>query len=267
VKALNITTCQAENAEPVCAALAGYLSARLEMEVRFISDIPWQERERRFDAGEIDLVWICGLPYVDKADRGDTIELLAAPVMAGERYGGKPVYFSDLVVRADRPWRSLDDLRGASWAYNEPHSHSGFSLIRAELARRGEGAGYFSRVIESGAHQTALRWVAEGAVDGTAIDSTVLETELRRDPGLRGRIRIIATLGPSPIPPWLVRRALPAPLRSELRRLFLEARDDSAGRAALETGAMRGFAAVRDEDYGPIRATARLAAGIGRWPS
>ena len=92
----------AENAEPFCAAVAGYLSEELHITVEYVSDGLWQERERWFDAGLIQILWLCGLPYVEKADRtGRDTEILAVPVPVGERYRGRPVYFSDIVVRND----------------------------------------------------------------------------------------------------------------------------------------------------------------------
>lgn len=64
--------------------------------------MPWQERERQLYAGEIHAAWICGLPYVLRADVADwPLELLAAPVIADARYGDRPIYFSDIVVHRD----------------------------------------------------------------------------------------------------------------------------------------------------------------------
>jgi phosphonate transport system substrate-binding protein len=37
-----------------------------------VHDIRWQERLRRFDAGRIQVAWMCGLPYVWRADRDDS---------------------------------------------------------------------------------------------------------------------------------------------------------------------------------------------------
>jgi phosphonate transport system substrate-binding protein len=111
-----------------------------------VDGIPWQERERLFDRGEIQLLWICGLPYVQKADSGVTeMELLAVPVPVGERYQHKPVYFSDVVVRRTSAYRSFLDLRRASWAFNEPLSHSGFNVVRAYLAQFSKRLVFFAR--------------------------------------------------------------------------------------------------------------------------
>src|SRR5690606_18240938 len=129
--------------------------------------------------GDIDLCWICGLPYVDKADRGADIAPCVAPVMNDPRYGGDAVYFSDVVVRADSPVRAFRDLHGRSWAYNEPRSHSGFNLVGYHLASRGLRWDFFGEIVEAGSHQAALEMILAGTVAGAAIDSSVLEAELR----------------------------------------------------------------------------------------
>src|SRR4051812_47725326 len=49
--------------------------------------------------------FICGLPSVQLTRQGEPpIEPLAAPVLTGSRYGGRPVYFSDVIVRRDSPF-------------------------------------------------------------------------------------------------------------------------------------------------------------------
>jgi len=224
-----------------------------------VNGIPWQERERLLDEGAVHAGWICGLPYVLKADsRRPGVELLAAPVMAGTRYAGRPVYFSDIVVHRDSAARSFADLRGARWAYNEPGSHSGHNVVRYHLARLGEHGGYFGHVVQTGAHQKTLRMIAADEVDASAIDSTVLETEMRRLPVLARSLRVVETWGPSPAPPWVVSRRLPLALRRRLRSIVLSMHRESAGRALLRQARMARFAGVSDHDYDPIRRMAEV---------
>lgn len=251
---LRIASCMAPNADDTCRAITRYLERKLGIATEFVDGIPWRERERQFDAGKIQLCWLCGLPYVRKADRpARGIELLATPVMAAARYGGQPVYFSDVVVRKQSRFGSFDDLRGASWAYNEPDSHSGYNIVRHHLRRLGKTGGYFGGIVESGAHQVSLKMIVDGEIDASAIDSTVLEAEFARVPHLRSAIRIIDTLGPSPMPPWVMRKNLPAALKQSLRAVFLGMEDDFEGRDILRTWGMTRFVAVNDATYDPIR--------------
>lgn len=250
----------AENSETLCQAIAEYIQLKLDLPTEYITAIPWQEREPLFDLGEIQILWLCGLPYVHKADLAESsMELLAVPVPAGERYQAKPVYYSDVVVRRNSPFRSFLDLRGAGWAYNEPRSHSGFNVVRAHLAEAGVLDGFFGNVVEAGAHSRSLDMILGGEVDGAAIDSTVLEWFALRRYRLMDQIRVIATLGPSPIPPWVISTRLSLELRSLLRELLLTMHLDRLGCDILNRGRLDRFVVGQDSQYDPIRRMASAA--------
>jgi phosphonate transport system substrate-binding protein len=138
-------------------------------------------------------------------------------VLTDPRFGGAPLYSSEVVVQADSTFRSLADLAGARWAVNEPSSWSGYWVT---LSRVGEWS-YFSQVVEAGSHQRALRMVADGRIDGCAIDCQVLAVELRKHPGLAARIRIVESLGPSPIQPVVARSTLSEDEKQALRARLL----------------------------------------------
>ncbi len=56
----------AENSESFCHAVARYIDDQLGVPTDYVTGIPWQERERLFDEGHIQILWLCGLPYVQK---------------------------------------------------------------------------------------------------------------------------------------------------------------------------------------------------------
>jgi phosphonate transport system substrate-binding protein len=252
----------ADNADFLYRGIADYLTGQTGIRTEVVESVPWQERERMLDRGEVQMGFICGLPYTRKVDRRDPgLELLAAPVMQGRRYEALPIYFSDVVVRRDSLFQCFADLRGASWAYNEPGSQSGYNLTRWHLARLGEPCGYFARVVEAGAHQVSLRMVAAGSIDASAIDSTVLELELKLHPELAPRLRVIATLGPSTIPPAVILSSVPEAVRRRLRQALLGMHEDEEGRGILSAAMMARFVEIADAEYDDIR---RMAVEAGR---
>ena len=90
----------------VYSAITGYVGCGLGVPAELVAAAPVAR-------GEIDAGFICGLPYVNLTRQHPApVELLAAPVLQGERYGGRPIYFSDVIVRADSPYRSG---RSKSW--------------------------------------------------------------------------------------------------------------------------------------------------------
>ena len=261
---LRVASFLADNARPLYAEITAYLAGRLAIPAELLAGVALEEQHRRLDAGAIDVAFLCGWPYVLKHDRPDSpIELLCAPVMAAPRYGGQPVYFTDVIVRHDHPARAFADLRRATWSYNNDGSHSGYNVVRHHLLELGETRGYFGRVLCGGSHQGSIRLVLDGAIDATGVDSTVLETELAADPDLGAALRTIAVIGPSPIPPMVASRALDPALRARLRACLLGMGADPTGRAVLAAGRLAGFVPVADADYDPIRAMERRAADAG----
>ena len=257
---ITLTSIQAPNQDRIPAALADYLEKKLSIPTRFIHEPAWQERERLLDAGQIDIGWICGLPYIKKVDQpAARIELLAAPVRSAPRYQDRPIYFSDVIVQRDSRFRSFEELRGGRWAFNEPNSHSGYNLTRYMLAQMGEDRGYFSSVAQAGSHQAALEMLLDGQIDATAIDSTVLEAELEDRPALAGQIRTLVAWGPSPIPPWVIQQELPKDLKNAVRETLVGMAADLEGRQVLTKLGLKRFARVSDGDYDPIREMARIA--------
>jgi hypothetical protein len=99
-------------------------------------------------------------------------------------------------------------------------------------------------------------------VDASVIDSTVLETEFLRTPELRRQLRVVTTLGPSPIPPLVVSRAVPSALRNDLRIALLDMHRDPRASHVLASGRVHRYVQVQDADYDPIRIMADIGANI-----
>lgn len=261
--AIKITSIQSEIADYNCQLIAAYLSEQISIPMEFIGSTQWQDREKLFDCGVIHVCWMCGLPYIWRADqRSPSIELLAAPVMKPVRYQNQPVYFSDVVVHRESKFRRFGDLRGASWAYNEPHSHSGYNITRYILAKMGLENGFFGLVTASGSHIRSLELILAGTVDASAIDTTVLDLLLTEKPEIGEQIRVIDTWGPSPIPPWVISKKLDADLRQSMRRLLLEMHRHPEGRKILDQGLIDHFTQVDDQYYDTVREMYRSATSV-----
>lgn len=205
-----------------------------------------------FASGRADAAFVCGPSYVQLRSAGAAVEVLpAAAVFDDPRNGGRPVYFSDVVVCRDHPARALEDLRGAVWTYNDRQSLSGWHRMLARLAERGLGdpERFFSRLFDSGAHVRSIDLVSRGEADVSAVDSNVLLLERRRNPDLDFRLRVLESWGPSPIQPVLVRSSLEPALKASITDTLLALHRDPAAAARLaEYGVLR-FAKTDEATY------------------
>ena len=214
---------------------------------------PMRGIEDPFSRGEADVGFMCapGLIWL-RGLEDPPVELLpAAPVFRNARAPGLPVYFSEVVVRPDSPVETFLDLRGRSWAYNDPCSLSGYFNLLKKLAGMGEDEGFFGRVCCSGSHLNSMEMVADGGMDAAAIDSNVLRIKLRSAPELRERLRVIETWGPFPIQPVVLRSGLHPELKRRLRATFLSIGEDAAVPPTLAGFGLERFAPVTYEHYAP----------------
>ena len=247
---LRFGTFLAPNIMPVYEAVTAEVGRRLGVETELFIETDYAACAK----DENEVCFVCSLPYVEFERQGISPAVpIAAPVLRGDRYGGKPIYFSDVIVHRDSPFQSFLDLRGHSWAYNEPLSHSGYGITRYHLLEIGETSGFFSGVIEAGFHESSMRLVAAQEVDASAIDSQVLAVAMRDDPSLARTLRIIDALGPSTIQPVAVSKRVPVRQRREIQEVLTTMHEDPALRERLALGMVERFVPVDASSYDDIR--------------
>lgn len=192
--------------------------------------------------------FICGLPlarYCQVVPK--QLQAIVAPVMQTSRYQDHPVYFSDVIVRSTSPLKTFEQLAGTIFCYNDSGSNSGYHLLRHRLMQDQYPSAFFSQVLQSGSHQQSIRWVAAGKADCAAIDSIVLEQELRQDPQLVQQLRVIASIGPSPIPPIVVAQRLGRAWIDRLQTALLQ--PDPELQSQMHRAGVQRFVAVQSADY------------------
>jgi phosphonate transport system substrate-binding protein len=207
-----------------------------------------------FVPGLIDAGFICGLAYTRLLEQHPhLLEPIAAPILQGERYQHKPRYFSDMIVRKESGFRSFQDLRGHTWAYNEKASHSGYNVVHYTLLERGYSTAFFAQTLESGSHTQSLRMVLDGQADTAAIDSHVLDFTLHHNPDLAAGLRVIDALGPSTIPPIVIATRLDTTIKQQVREALLTIHQNTFFAQKLHDGLIERFTSITDEQYDDVR--------------
>ncbi len=246
---LRLTTLLSPLLYATYAAIARYLGEHLDL----TTSLYVGESLAEFTRGNAEVGFLCGLLYVQlRQDPACPVELLAAPILHGQRYDDSPRYFSDVVVRRASPYASFADLHGCTWAFNEQASHSGYNLMLYSLLQRQLALDYFGRSLETGSHLQSLRLVLNGEAETTALDSHLLDVLLEQQPELQTALRVVAVLGPSPIPPLVVQKHLAPDLKRELQTTLLSMHHDPPMARLLAQGQIKRFVAVSEQEYDPL---------------
>jgi ABC-type phosphate/phosphonate transport system substrate-binding protein len=193
--------------------------------------ISLDELWRRDDLG---CVFMCGYPWALAARRP---ALLAAPVPSPARFGGRPVYVSDFIVRADGPHRTLEDTLGGRIAYSTEHSQSGYNGPRHHLLRLRTAArpALFTEVRGPYIRQRAvIQAVLDGEADVAAIDGYAHDLLRRHDPVVADRLRVVDSTAPAPSPPLVASPSMPDADRARLTAALLAVHEAPEMKAVLD---------------------------------
>ncbi|MBN4050239.1 PhnD/SsuA/transferrin family substrate-binding protein [Desulfobulbus sp. AH-315-M07] len=234
------------------AAVAEYLKqgTGLSTALRSITDRsgPDGSPNDPFVEGEADVGFMCATGYT-WLNRHGMAELACAAVHVDPQAGGRPVYFSTVIARAENSASSLLELRGSRWCFNEPTSLSGHRAVTEHLRANGASMDMFGEVEQSGSHIASVQRVVDGKSDAAAIDSTVLWRLLHEHPELRPRLHVVEQLGPFAAPPVVTRRGLDPKQRELITEVLLAMHEREQGVAILGVHHYSRFARVEHGDY------------------
>jgi ABC-type phosphate/phosphonate transport system substrate-binding protein len=198
---------------------------------------------------DMGCVFMCGYPW---ALRGERPALLAAPVPSPPRYGDRPVYVSDFIVRADGPHRVLEDTFGGVIAYSTEHSHSGYNAPRHHLLTHvtpGRPALYRAVLGPYVRQRPLLDLVVKGEADVAAIDGYALDLLRRHEPAVAALVRVVETTAPAPSPPLVASNGIDAATRERLTRTLLAAHHTPEARLLLDDVLLARFERVTAADF------------------
>jgi phosphonate transport system substrate-binding protein len=234
--------------------LADYVEKKLGVKVEVFTASDYSGIVQALSAGQIHLGRMGGAAYAaGYIDSKGGIEPL---VMNVEPNGGKG-YHSVLIVRADSPHKSVEDLKGKSLAWADPNSTSGYLVPNAALRDAGiDPTKHFSRTLFSGGHEQSVIGVLKGNFDSaftwTSPGHQSGQFRIMIDRGML-KLEDVRIVWESPLianPLWAVAKSIPADMRKDLLDLFLRlAKDDMAMAEAAAQGKTSGFEAVTHDVY------------------
>jgi phosphonate transport system substrate-binding protein len=204
-------------------------------------------------AKQIDLAWLSGKTYCQTHEESKGgVE----PLVAAQEPDGSMGYVSVMVVKAESPYQTFEDLKGKVVARTDPLSGSGYIVPTLEFRKMGKPVDEYFKSPLSGGHPQGVLGVLKGTYDAaftwTSRNDNIGNIRKMIDKGLlkRDQIRVVWTSKPLPSPPITIRKDLPVEMRMDLLKLFVRLKDHKMELAeAIAQGKTNGLVNVFHEDY------------------
>jgi ABC-type phosphate/phosphonate transport system substrate-binding protein len=225
-------------------------------------DWPWLDHDAPaplaalWSRDDLGAAMMCGLPFSQRAARPT---LVAAPRPSPARYGGRPVYFTDLVVAAGSPHRTLEDTFGGVVGYTLADSMSGGVALRHHLARYRNPARprLYRRSVGNLIHaRGVIEAIVDGRIDVGPLDSYSHDLLAAYEPALAAQVRTLSSTEPTPIPPIVATAAIDDEALVRLRAALLRTPEERSLAAPMARLLLTGFAIPDPADYDRLAAIA-----------
>jgi phosphonate transport system substrate-binding protein len=232
--------------------LGAYLEKEVGMKVVWTPVNDYPAVVEGLAAGKIDLAWLGGFTFVQVRLRTGTATPIAQRV-EDEKFTSK------FIVPLDSTAKTLQDLKGKTFAFGSPSSTSGSLMPRYFLLKEGINPEKdFSRVAYSGAHDATVAFVASGRAEAGVLNASVWDKLVEKgDPNAKA-VKVIATTPPYYDYNWTVRGDLDPAIVKKLTEAFLKLDPGNpAQKEILDLQRATKFIPTKPENYKSIEEAAR----------
>ena len=211
-----------------------------------------QPLENLWARKDLGAALMCGYPVALKLA---PVVPIAAPIPQAAWAHGRAVYRTDLIVREDASYRTLEDTFGGRAGWTVEHSHSGFNAWRHHLLAYRTPARtslYREMVGNLVTARNVLDSVREGRIDVGPLDAYWHLLIARHAPELTAGVRVLASTEIAPMPAFVAAAGTSPELIAQLRAAFTAASGRSWFGPLAEGLLLCGFAEVSEEAFNPL---------------
>lgn len=188
------------------------------------------------------------------------------PIAQMRAQSGSLGYRSCLIAHSDSDIFSPEDIGGKTFAFNDPNSTSGYLLpMTFFITEMGvDPKRHFSKLTFSGSHEASVLAVASKKVEVASTNLPDMQQLTREGKVARGALRVIWVSKLIPNDPVVVRKDLPASLRSAIQESFTTMKERNP-EVFAQAGAFfgGGFVPVDDSKYQIVRDMNEAAKKLG----
>lgn len=239
-----------ESWEPILADMRK--KTGLKVNAHFAPDYAGIIEGMRFN--KVHVAWFGNKSAMEAVDRAGG-EVFAQMVNADGTQG----YYSHLITHRDSAIKSLDDVvkNGKRYTFSngDPNSTSGYLVPSYYVfaVNKIDARTHF-KVARSANHETNAQAVAAKQVDLATNNSENLDKFKERFPDRFAQIRVVWTSPLIPLDPLVIRKDLPAPVKTKVQDFFVQYGSTPEEKANLmKLSKLSGFKASTDRQLVPIR--------------
>ncbi len=246
-----------QNAQPIVAIL----EKQLGMEVQPFVATDYTGVVEALRGNKLDIAFLTPASYVLAKNEANVRVALKS-----ERKGS-PYYYAAIITRADSGIKTLEDLRGKTFAFGDPLSTSANVFPRKMFHERGiDPVRDFKQILYSGGHDATVLAVLNGKVDAGATfanspdsNDTAWMRYLKNPEDVK-KIRAIAFSEPIPADNLVINGNLDEPTAKKVEEIFIELSRDAKGKQMLrDLYQIDGFVPATDKDYDSVRRAFAIA--------
>ncbi|MBI5848216.1 MAG: phosphate/phosphite/phosphonate ABC transporter substrate-binding protein [Nitrospirae bacterium] len=229
--------------------LAEYLSKKLGIKVRFTilsryGDVLDRFMSRRMDGAFFGV--FTGVLAMEHLD--------AEPIVHPVSLDGTSAVQSYIFARKDSNIRSIADMKGRRIAFVDKVTVTGYLYALSFIREHGvkDIRTFFSDISFTGSHGSTIYAVLDGRADIGTAKSRIFNQLLKKDPGMKEELTIIAKSREFPDATLFLRKDLPAAIRSQIRTILVEMDRNAEGKEVLKKLEAQMFIEARKSDFRPF---------------
>jgi phosphonate transport system substrate-binding protein len=200
----------------------------------------------------VDIAYFGGFTFVQASARAG-----ALPLVQRERDQN---FHSLFITQPKSSIRSLNDLRGHSFAFGDVNSTSGHLMPAYFMQQQGVDHSVIDKAIYTGGHDATALAVANGKVDAGAMDELVYGRMIKEGKLSESQVRVFYTTPPFFDYVWAARKGLnPATAKAFADAMLALDSGNAEQKTILDLLSASKYVKAEDSSYGPLRQAAKDA--------
>jgi len=199
------------------APLKAYLERTLGRPVDLIIPTNYNATVEALGNGSLDFAYLGGLTYVKAQARYGVVPLV--------QRSSDLQFHSLFITSASSGIRSLNDLKGKTFAFGDINSTSGHLMPYLELRQAGVDPNMDLKFRYTGSHPATAKAVESGAADAGALDESVYNSMVAEGKLDSNKVRVFYTSKPFVDYVWVARKDVDQGMQEKFAQAFIKLKE------------------------------------------